>query len=193
MLDWHMGMVETHDGRPRPLGPPDALTLTRVWLAPLAWRGASSAMVLGAAATDVLDGRLARRGEPTRIGRDLEGLVDTCFATAALRGACAGDRLGRVAVSAELVRLAVGLGYAFVVYFARSGPPDATVTRAARITTPVRVGGLVAAGIGRRRVADALVISGALASVAAVVRATQFSAGRTRAVSSSGSRPSRPT
>ena len=32
MLDWHLGMIETEDGEPRPLGPADALTLGRAWL-----------------------------------------------------------------------------------------------------------------------------------------------------------------
>ena len=34
MLDWHLGMLETEDGRPRPLGAADALTLARAGLAP---------------------------------------------------------------------------------------------------------------------------------------------------------------
>jgi hypothetical protein len=34
MLDWHLGMFETDDGRPRRLGPADALTLSRVSLVP---------------------------------------------------------------------------------------------------------------------------------------------------------------
>ncbi|MEA2191378.1 MAG: hypothetical protein QOI73_1499, partial [Solirubrobacteraceae bacterium] len=36
MLDWHIGMVETEAGEPRNLGPADACTLLRVWLAPAA-------------------------------------------------------------------------------------------------------------------------------------------------------------
>ena len=35
MLDWHLGMVETEDGRRRSLGPADALTLGRAWLVPV--------------------------------------------------------------------------------------------------------------------------------------------------------------
>src|SRR5919202_467980 len=34
MLDWHLGMVETPDGRPCGLGPADAVTLLRAWLVP---------------------------------------------------------------------------------------------------------------------------------------------------------------
>src|SRR4051794_2205894 len=36
MLDWHLGMVETEDGRPRNLGGADAATLLRAWLVPVA-------------------------------------------------------------------------------------------------------------------------------------------------------------
>ena len=35
MLDWHLGMFETEDGRPRQLGAADALTLARAWLGPV--------------------------------------------------------------------------------------------------------------------------------------------------------------
>nr|MBA2347769.1 CDP-alcohol phosphatidyltransferase family protein [Solirubrobacterales bacterium] len=76
MLDWHIGMLETEDGRARNLGPADAVTLTRAWMVPLVARRPDPALVLAAWASDGLDGRLARATEPTRLGRDLEGLVD---------------------------------------------------------------------------------------------------------------------
>ena len=76
MLDWHIGMVETEDGRPRNLGAADACTLVRVWLVPAAADAPAPWMCALAFATDGLDGRLARASEPTRIGRDLEGLAD---------------------------------------------------------------------------------------------------------------------
>ena len=87
MLDWHIGMVETEDGRERNLGPADACTLARVWLVPAAADAPAPWMCALAFVTDGLDGRLARASEPTRIGRDLEGLADWAFAAAALRGA----------------------------------------------------------------------------------------------------------
>jgi len=171
MLDWHLGMVETVDGRPRALGPADAVTLARAWLVPVAL-DSPSALVCGlAAATDVIDGRLARATGPTRIGRDLEGLVDTCFGAAALRAGLRQRRIGRVVVAGELARLAAGLGYALYVYFVRASAPDPRVARAGRVTTPVRVAGLIAAGLGRRRLAGALVGGGALWSVAALASA----------------------
>ena len=173
MLDWHLGMLETTSGRPRPLGPADALTLARAWLVPVALDSPTPLVCAVAGATDVLDGRLARAGErePTRIGRDLEGLVDACFAAAALRAGVRHGRIGRGAVAAELARLSTGFGYALYVYFGRAVAPDPRVTGAARLTTPVRVAGLIAAGLGRRRLANALVGGGALWSVAALAAA----------------------
>ncbi len=171
MLDWHIGMVETEDGRARNLGPADACTLVRVWLVPAAADTPSAWMCALAFATDGLDGRLARASEPTRIGRDLEGLADWAFAAAALRGAVRRGWLGRVAGRSELVRLGAGLGYAVVVWLRSAGAPDPRVLHAARVTTPVRAAGLVAAGLGHRRLAGALVAGGAGWSAAAIGRA----------------------
>ena len=171
MLDWHLGMVETEDGRPRPLGPADALTLARVWLAPAMLDEPRPVLVSLAGASDVLDGVVARAGESTRIGRDLEGLADACFVGAALRGARRRELVGSTVTAAELTRLGAGLGYALAVWFGTAAAPDPAVLRAARLTTPVRIGGLVAAGLGRRRLAETLMLGGCLASVAAVLRA----------------------
>ena len=165
MLDWHLGMVETEDGRPRRLGPADALTLLRVWLAPAVLDEPRPALVALAGVSDVLDGVLARAAEPTRIGRDLEGLADACFAVAALRGARRRGLVGPAVTAAELARLGAGLAYAPAVWFGTAAPPDPALLRAARLTTPVRVSGLVAAGLGRRRLAEALVLFGCAASV----------------------------
>ena len=55
--------------------------------------------------TDALDGCIARATEPTRIGRDLEGLADWAFAAAALRGALRRDWLSRGAAAASSLRL----------------------------------------------------------------------------------------
>jgi hypothetical protein len=171
MLDWHIGMVETEDGRARNLGPADACTLVRVWLVPAVADEPAPWMCALAFASDALDGRLARAGEPTRIGRDLEGLADWAFAAAALSGALRRGWLGRGAGSGELVRLGAGLGYALVVYFGSASAPDARVVHAARLATPLRAGGLVAAGFGHRRAADALIAGGAAWSALAIARA----------------------
>lgn len=171
MLDWHIGMVETEDGRPRNLGPADACTLVRVWLVPAAADTPAPWMAALAFVTDGLDGWLARAGEPTRIGRDLEGLADAAFAAAALRGALAQGWLSRGAGAAELVRLGIGLGYALVVWFGSASAPDPRVLHAARMTTPLRAGGLVAAGLGHRRLAGALLRAGGAWSTVAIAMA----------------------
>lgn len=173
MLDWHLGMLETEDGTPRPLGSADALTLARAWLVPVAADTPSAVVCAAAALTDVLDGRAARLGAPTRAGRDLEGLVDACFAAAALGGAVRRGRLGAPAAGLELARQGAGVAYAAGVYFGRARPPGRAIAGAARLASPVRVAGLVAAGLGRRRAADALVGGGALASIALLAAAAR--------------------
>ena len=174
MLDWHVGMLESEDGEPRNLSAADACTLARVWLAPAAADTPRPWMCALAFASDGLDGRLARASVPTRLGRDLEGLADAAFAGAALRGAHRCGWLGRAAAGAELARIALGMGYALLHWFGSARAPDPRVLHAARATTPVRTAGLVAAGLGRRRLAGALVIAGAawsaLATAAAAAR-----------------------
>jgi len=175
MLDWHLGMFETEDGRPRDLGLADALTLSRAWLVPVALDAPSPLVCLAAAATDVLDGPAARRAGPTRAGRDLEGLVDACFAVAALRGARRRGWLGRAPVGAELARVAAGVAYAAGVWFGRAAPPPAALLHAARWTTGLRVAGLVTAGTGRRRLAGALLLAGSGVSLVLLGRAVAAS------------------
>ncbi len=175
MLDWHLGMFETEDGRPRNLGPADALTLARAWLVPVALDTPSPLVCLAAAATDALDGPAARRAGPTRAGRDLEGLVDACFTAAALRGARRHGWLGRGPVAGELARLGAGLAYAVGVWFGRAQPPSEALLHAARWSTVLRAGGLATAGSGHRRRADALLLAGSALSLALLGRAVAAS------------------
>jgi len=172
MLDWHLGMLETPGGRPRNLGPADAATLLRAWLVPAVAHRPSPPLCALGFATDVLDGRLARATVPTRLGRDLEGLVDAAFAAAALRGARRRGWLGRRVVAAEAVRLGTGVAYALMSYFARARPPDPRTLRAARAVTPLRAAGLLLAGTGRRRHAEMLLLAASATSVALTAHAT---------------------
>lgn len=171
MLDWHLGMLETPEGVPRPLSAADACTLARAWLVPVVAAEPAPATCAFGALTDVLDGRLARASEPTRAGRDLEGLVDFCFAAAALRGLVRSGRLSRAVVGAELARTSAGFAYALFVYFGRAERPDDDLLHHARATTTVRVTGLVVAAAGRRRLGDALVAAGCAWSLAELSRA----------------------
>jgi len=169
MLDWHLGMLETEDGRLRNLGAADATTLLRAALVPaVADSGAAVLCALGFA-SDVVDGRLARAAEPTRLGRDLEGLVDAIFFTAALRGARRAQHITRVAASAELMRLGIGVSYAVAVYFARAQPPSLVLLHAARVSTPVRALGLILAGAGHRRMGSGLLLAGSVTGAASVL------------------------
>lgn len=161
MLDWHLGMLETPDGRPRPLRAADALTLTRVWLAPVALEAPTPLVCAAGFATDLIDGQAARRlGEPTRAGRDLEGLADVCFAAAVLIGLRREEKIARTASAAELTRVGSGFAYALYVYFGRAEAPSPVLTRAARLTAPVRAAGMVAAAAGRRGLGTGLVAAG---------------------------------
>ena len=166
MLDWHLGMVETADGRPRNLGAGDALTLARAWMVPIALDAPTPVVCAIAAATDALDGPLARRAGATRAGRDLEGLVDACFTAAALRGAWRRGWLPPAVVVAELLRLGVGVGYGLATYFGRARPPRAELLRAARATTALRAGGLALSGTPRRRTGAVMLAIGSIAAVA---------------------------
>lgn len=164
MLDWHLGMFETPDGRPRPLGAADALTLARAWLVPVVADSPSVLVIATGAATDVFDGILARRGEPTRAGRDLENLVDTCFALAALRGLAREGKIGRAASLAESLRLLSGAGFATAHYFGRGRAPQRQVVGAARPISVLRFSGILAAASGRRRLGERLIVTGAVVS-----------------------------
>ncbi len=158
-------MIESEDGEPRNLGPADALTLARAFLVPVIAHDLDAAALTAAAVSDLLDGIAARATVPTRAGRDLEGLVDAAVLAAALRCAHRTGRLSPAVIALELGRITAGFGYTVAVYFARTQAPSRTVLRAGRLTTPLRLAGLMAAGRGWRRSADALLATGSLISI----------------------------
>jgi phosphatidylglycerophosphate synthase len=166
MLDWHLGMVETLDGRPCRLGPADALTLARAWLVPLAWERPTPLTCAVAGVSDAVDGSLARRRGPTRAGRDFDSIVDACFAAAALRGTARHGLLDRWALRAEATWLSLGVARDLYAYFIGLDEPDRSVSRSARAFAPLRMAGLIAGAAGRRREGGALLGGGALASLA---------------------------
>jgi phosphatidylglycerophosphate synthase len=170
MLDWHLGMLETPTGSPVGLGAADALTLARAWLVPAVAEAAEPRLVLLGALTDLADGRVARATRCTRFGRDLEGLADAAFALAALHGAVSAGHLSPPVAALERARLAAGTAYAGGAYFASARAPDARITRSGRSTAPIRMAGLITAGLGRRRLADRLLLTGTVAAVAGQVR-----------------------
>jgi phosphatidylglycerophosphate synthase len=165
MLDWHLGMLETANGRPRRLGPADGLTLVRAWLVPVIADEPRAGPLLLPAATDALDGVAARAGAPTRAGRWFDGVVDGAVLVAALAAARRHRRLGRATVALECARLAAGAAYATRAYFATATPPATWLTRSGRAATPVRMAALVSASLGRRRTGSTLLALATLASL----------------------------
>ena len=165
MLDWHLGMVEGGDGTPRDgLSPADVVTLCRFWLVPalpsLA-RSASGLPVAVAAGgvTDWLDGALARRRGPTRLGRDLDTTADLAFLTTAVVSARAAGKLTRLGFLALAARHAIGLGWALASVFGRARRP---VIRARRWGAVLRLSGLALSAGGRGRTGTVVLVAGSL-------------------------------
>ncbi len=143
MLDWHLGMAEGGDGRPRDsLSPADAFSLVRFWLVPAIWgteRSELTAVIVLGGLTDWLDGELARRRGRTRLGRDLDTTADLAFlGLAAVRARRVGV-LPVVGFWALAVRYAVGMALALGAVFGRARRP---AIRAMRWGMAPRVAGL---------------------------------------------------
>lgn len=170
MLDWHLGMLETPRGRPVGLGAADALTLTRAWLVPAVADRADPILLLLGGLTDAADGRVARATRCTRWGRDLEGMVDACFAVAALRGASRAGGVSALPVALERARLLAGTVYAFTAYLVGGRAPDRAVPSSGRGAAPVRLAGLIAAGLRRRALADRLLVAATVIAVTGLRR-----------------------
>jgi len=164
MLDWHLGMAEGGDGRPRArLSPADAVTLTRFWLPALlavARNGAAlPAVVLVGGATDWLDGAVARRHGRTRLGRDLDTTADLAFLTTAAISAHRAGRLPRHGLAALLARHGIGLGLSLGAVFGRARRP---AIRARPWGALLRFGGLTLCTARRPRVGTLLLVAGCL-------------------------------
>src|SRR3954447_9796630 len=155
MVDWHLGMVETRDGVERSLGLADALTLGRLWAAPIVRRHPSPWLVGAGMASDLADGVLARRAGPTRLGRDLDSTADTLFLDAALRGAVEHDGLAPRVLALERARLLVATAVTLRSYFGGSHPAPVQANRGLAATLAA-AGALLAVG-GRPRAAEALI------------------------------------
>jgi phosphatidylglycerophosphate synthase len=152
LIDWHLGMLETPQGGPKPLRAQDALTLARLWAAPIARRHPEPWLIAAALATDVADGVLARHRGPTRLGRDLDSTADTLLIDQALRGAIDRHGLDPALLTLERARLSIGTAIVLASYFGRSEP-----TPAMRNREPAAVlagAGLLLATRGHARAAE---------------------------------------
>jgi phosphatidylglycerophosphate synthase len=156
MVDWHLGMVETPgEGRARPLAAADALTLARLWAAPVVRRHPEPWLVGLGMVTDLLDGALARRAGPTRLGRDLDSTADTVFLDSALRGAVERHGLDPRLLALERARLVVGTAVTFASYFGSSTPAPAQRNRGPAAV--LAAAGALLAVSGRPRAAEPLI------------------------------------
>ena len=165
MLDWHLGMAEGGDGRPRErLSPADAITLVRFWLVPGAFAVARSSpglpiLIIVGGLTDRLDGDLARRHGRTRLGRDLDTTADLAFLTASSSAARAAGRIPPLAFWALAARHGLGLAIALGAAFGRARRP---AIRGRPWGALLRIGGLAICTSGADRTGGALVIAGCL-------------------------------
>ena len=170
MLDWHLGMLETPDGRAVGLGAADALTLARAWLVPAVAARADPTLVLLGGLTDAVDGPVARATRCTRFGHEFDAVVDACFTAAALRGGARRGGLSPLTVHVERGRSVAGIAYVSSAYLLVGRAPAARVRGSGRRAAPVRLAGLVAAGRGHRRLADTLIMAATVAAAAGLVR-----------------------
>jgi phosphatidylglycerophosphate synthase len=176
MLEWHLGMVQGPRGEPRgSLSAADALTYARLLSAPgiLACTGRSRFLALLGlgAASDGLDGALARRCGATRLGRDLDTVADLAFFLSAARAARRAGWVTHAALIGLGAReLAVAAGSA-LSYFVWAEPPPAQMLCATRFTGSLFTIALGFSTVGRRRSASQLLLAASAAAVVAHLRA----------------------
>jgi len=168
MMRWHLGMLNGTGTREARLASADAVSLTRLWLGPRMRHAGSDpaafiAILFLGAVTDVLDGRLARKHETTRLGRDLDSLTDVAFFRAAGRAAREAG-LGRRAAIAFELRLLLGPAYAAWHYFRFARPPAAPARVPAYVTKAISLAGIAASVTGRD--GDLAVLSSSAAALA---------------------------
>ena len=163
MLDWHLGMAEGGDGRPRArLSTADAVTLARFWLVPTLPAAARAGaplppVIVVGGVTDWLDGTIARRDGRTRLGRDLDTTADLAFLTTAAVSAHRAGRLPRLGFAALAGRHGVGLIVSLVALFGRARRP---AIRARPWGAPLRFGGLVLCAADRPRIGTPVLVAG---------------------------------
>lgn len=165
MLDWHLGMAEGGDGRPRPaLSPADAITLARFWLVPVAQGVARSprglpTIILAGGLTDWLDGKVARSRGRTRLGRDLDTTADLAFLTTTALAARSAERIAPLGFWVLLGRHSVGAVLALGAVFGRARRP---AIRARPWGAALRIGGLAISTAGASRSGAVLLAAGSV-------------------------------
>jgi phosphatidylglycerophosphate synthase len=172
MVDWHLGMLETPDGRRlHSLGIANLLTIGRGAVLPLVLVLDADGLVVALVALgllDVADGAVARaRDERTRLGAWLDGSIDTLAVLGLVVGAARVDAVSPWLVALVLGRLATPWVAIGLRSFRDAAPPAAHTIRAggwaARAPGLVASAGLVLALLGYRAGA-ALMVVGVAAS-----------------------------
>jgi phosphatidylglycerophosphate synthase len=153
MLDWHLGMVERPDGRRlHHLGAANVLSLARLGLVPALVALSPTALlvaIVGAQATDVLDGWIARRrDEVTRLGRWLDSSVDAVLRPVAAVAAARLDVIPAWAAALVFARYVAPALVVAVAYFRHAGPPPRELFVPARLPGYLLLSGLVLALLG---------------------------------------------
>jgi hypothetical protein len=175
MLDWHLGMLEGPAGEPRDrLRAADALTLTRIALVPfLAAQGdpehgsapTFTALLALAGATDALDGALARRTGPTRLGADLDTVADVITGVTAARAARRAGWLPAGASQLVAARHAAPIAVVSASYFRTDHRPATNAFGATRRLAPALLAGLATAPFSNR-IAVALTSTASIGALA---------------------------
>lgn len=134
MLDWHLGMLERRDGTPLgTIGAPNLLSLARVGAVPALPALAPvvlAAALAAAAATNVLDGLLARRRDQvSRLGFWLDGIADALVLSAAAVLAAAHGNLPAWAAALVVVRFALPAAAIVGSYVFVHEPPPGRLVR----------------------------------------------------------------
>jgi phosphatidylglycerophosphate synthase len=169
MLDWHLGMLEGPDGQRRDrLRAADALSLTRIGLAPFIavaeGEALYSTLVAAGAATDFVDGRVARRQGTSRLGRDLDTSGDVALKLAAARAARHARWLtpntSRLIATCQLA----GVALVTTTYLCNGRRPTDERLREPRWTAPLLMSGLALAPRAPR-IANALVGAASLGTL----------------------------
>lgn len=172
MLDWHVGMLQRPDGRPLGgIGAPNLISLARLGAAPvlvgLKPVGIGVAVLI-CAASDVVDGVLARRHDlVTRLGRWLDGAADGVILVTAVLALTAHGVIAAWVTAIVVARHAAQWTGVAVGYFARGVAPSLDHVVPARATGAVVVAGIVAAPFARGLGAT-LIVVGAAGGVIAV-------------------------
>lgn len=131
----------------RLLAVPNLLSLVRLPLAAAfllsAERDVRLALIAAAAATDFLDGYLARRGRGTRVGAVLDPITDKTFVVTAIVSLALNGPLNLPELLVMLSRdIAVGIGLAIVL--ARRAPMRLAARMPGKVATVVQLAGLLA-------------------------------------------------